>query len=272
MEDRAVIVVRDPKKVCDILRDRKWVKRGRIWEALHPLLGDGLILAEGQSHLEQREQIGPALRRIPQHVIDDAADDFELPPVGAREDVAVLMMRMVEHVVKRVLFGGAGEEVGPAIRGWLSLVPLQLLGVPAGFLYLRKLDRAIAKLPPLPWMPPSLTARQKRDQIATIYVAAVETTAASLTWELASRPTGPIWFLPRQNISTGETAICILPSSAKFGVGHRQCLGALLAGQISSAIKRRMTEQSRWLPYRFDLRPRLSLTRWPRMVVMDRVV
>lgn len=50
------------KDACPILRARRYIKAGRIWRALRPLLGNGLILAEGEDHIRQRQQIGAALR------------------------------------------------------------------------------------------------------------------------------------------------------------------------------------------------------------------
>lgn len=37
------------KDACPILRARRYIKAGRIWRALRPLLGNGLILAEGDA-------------------------------------------------------------------------------------------------------------------------------------------------------------------------------------------------------------------------------
>lgn len=103
------------KDACPILRARRYIKAGRIWRALRPLLGNGLILAEGADHIRQRQQIGAALRKIPQADIDAAVRSFSWPDVGARVDLAKVMLQLAEHVMRRVLFGvDSGPNVGSA--------------------------------------------------------------------------------------------------------------------------------------------------------------
>lgn len=258
--------------VCPLLRARQWVKRGRIWRALRPLLGNGLILAEGEEHIRQRRQIGDALRKIPQDAIDAAVEAFEFPPIGARVNLAHLMMQLTEHVMRRVLFGvDGGEGVGDAIRSWLRWMPLQLLGLPMGWRHLRRLDAALAAIPRPAWMPADLSPREVRDQLATLYVASVETTAADLTWRLAGRPNTPIWFVPRQHAETGEDVVCLLSLADKFGAGPRRCIGEQLAQQVGDAVVRKLTQTMRWQPLRLDLRPRFGLTRWPKLAIVERV-
>ena len=255
------------KDACPILRARRYIKAGRIWRALRPLLGNGLILAEGEDHIRQRQQIGAALRKIPQADIDAAVRSFSWPDVGARVDLAKVMLQLAEHVMRRVLFGvDSGPNVGSAIRGWLRLMPLHLLGLPVGRKHLRRLDAALAALPRPVWMP-DLSPQEVRDQLATLYVASVETTAADLTWRIAGRPQPPIWFLPRVDSETGESVICLLGLADKFGAGHRRCIGEQLAMQVADAV---LALPVRWQPLRLDLRPKLGLTRWPRKAIMVR--
>lgn len=184
-----------------------------------------------------------------------------------------LALAAVEQVVRRVLFGAeVGEDVGPAIRGWLRLFPLRLLGLPVGGRHLKRLNRALAALPRPAWMPSDLRPEEVRDQLATLYVAAVATTASDVTWTLlGTRDALPIWFVPRQHRDTGESAIVLLGEGSKFGAGPRKCLGEQLAGFVGEATCHLLTERMSWAPHRLDLRPKLGLTRWPRRALVRRV-
>lgn len=257
--------------VCPFLRTRDWVKRGRIWRALRPLLGNGLLLAEGSEHVRQRAAIGNALDRIPPELVEAAVLDYSLPPVGSTVELSDVMLDLVESVVQRVLFNGGHTAAGAAIRGWLRLFPLRLLGLPVGWGHIRKLNRTLAALPRPGWMPEDLTPEEVRDQLATLYVASVETTAAYLTWSLTGHRNTPIHFVPRQHIETGENAIVLLSNETAFGHGHRHCIGEKFARLMVASITRRMTVGSRWLPMRLDMRPKFGLTRWPKRVQIQRV-
>lgn len=259
-------------EACPLLRAREWVKRGRIWTALRPLLGNGLLTSEGAEHTRQRQWIGNALRRIERDDIADAVESFTWPAPGQVVDVTDMMLRLSEHVMRAVLFGAdASASIGPAIRGWLRLFPLRLLGLPVGRGYLRTLDREIAALPRPAWMPEDLSPQEVRDQLATLYVAAVETTAAALTWQAGGvvRST-PIWFLPRQHAETGENALVMLSPDCRFGAGHRKCIGDELARDVLAAVRDHMALWQTWEPVRLDMRPRWGLTRWPKRVIMKR--
>lgn len=263
-----MIVTKDP---CPFLRAREWVRKGAIWDALRPLLGNGLILAQGEEHVRQRAQIGNALSRIPRADVEAAVASVELPAPGERVDVAELMTRIAEHVMRRLLFGApAAAEIGPAIRAWLRLFPLRLLGLPVGRRHLRTIDRALAALPRPAWMPEDLGPAQTRHQLATLYVAGVETTAAAMTWAFLKTPQPPLRFLPRRHEHTGENAILLLSVETMFGAGPRKCIGKQLAEQVQEVVLE-LVGAVEWRPVLVDARPRLGLTNWPRAAVFERI-
>lgn len=192
--------------------------KGGMWDALNPLLGNGLILSTGVEHRCQRVQLGGALngkacadmeataRQIIARKADMMAGTYNEQPF----DLAADMRRLSERVVLRCLFGSnlpadLGQHIHAAIgisqRRMMaafgaSLVP-GLRSVPVakwnfigakefashmGIIRLR-LGELITNRPA--WLPADLSPEQAIDQLLTMYVAATDTTAAALTWLLA---------------------------------------------------------------------------------------
>jgi hypothetical protein len=253
-------VIRKPELVTEILMNNVvWVKTGLVWDVLAPLLGEGLILANGEKHLKQRASIKNSLSKV--QGIEAAIKSYNMPVRTV--NLADEMLLFVETLVLDCLFQAQLPYLGPSIRQFLDSVPYRLLGFSCGSKSLEKLEE-ISKLPIPKWMPNNLTVKQKRDQLLTLYVAAVETTAASLTWKLCGKEELPIWFLPRQNILTGETVILLLSQEHMFGMGVRKCLGEHLANQITKTVLQ---------TWRFEinkssnLKPKFGLTRWPKKAI-----
>lgn len=253
-------VIRKPELVTEILMNNiVWVKTGLVWDVLAPLLGEGLILANRAEHLKQRASIKNSLSKV--QGIEAAIKSYNMPTRTV--NLADEMLLFVETLVLDCLFQAQLPYLGPSIRQFLDSVPYRLLGFSCGSKSLEKLEE-ISKLPIPNWMPDNLTAKQKRDQLLTLYVAAVETTAASLTWKLCGKDELPIWFLPRQNILTGETAFLLLSKEHMFGVGVRKCLGEHLANQI---IKTVLETWKFEVDKSSNLKPKFGLTRWPKLAI-----
>ena len=228
--------------------------KGGAWDALAPLLGEGLILTDGVEHKAQRRQLGGSLgdrgcasmKEAARGVIADFAD--ELCMMSEPFDLKPEMMALSEKVVLKCLFGcDEATSIGPHIQTAVrisyrrmllafaaSLLPgLRRLG-PSTWQRIgrREFDAAmavirghIAQLPCPPWLAGETSEAARVDQLLTMYAAAMETTAAALTWMLAliggikreggkfgdlttkATPetcidvalcmTPPIWFLPR---------------------------------------------------------------------------
>lgn len=258
-------ILTETSAVLAYLISRSGIKRGRIWDALRPLLGEGLITAEGRHHQIQRAQLGNALSRIEDKTIEEAVQSFPLPTGPGRIDLNRLAQDWVEQVMRRVLFGAPDGQVGDAIRAWLRLFPLRMLGLPVGQRYIDILDREVQSLTRPDWMPVEFATR---DQIATLYVAAVETTASSCAAALAGHSEwNPIWFLPRQDRTGGTTLLATTAPELRYGAGHRKCLGKDLAEKVIGMIVKRFREELEVTPVLYDLRPTWGLTRRPRKLL-----
>jgi cytochrome P450 len=253
-------IIRDPSLVSAILRDPAWEMAGPICRALGPLLGEGLILATGAAHTEQRRQLGGAMRKI--EGVAEAVAAY-LPPEGPC-DLGQEMQRLVEGVVMRALLGTtAPTQIAPLVRRCVQLAPLRLLGLPIDWPWLRQLNRELAALPAPAWMPRGLSPKQRRDWLATFVVAGIDTTSSDATAQLVGVPLLPIWWLPRRHATTGELVVLMLSPGHKFGGGVRKCVGEPVAREIVQLVLERFRVQV--LPGS-DLRPTGLLTRRLRRV------
>lgn len=187
--------------------------KGGPWGALAPLLGEGLILSEGEAHMCQRRQLGGALAERGCAAMEAAARqvvEWEANALSMRPgpfDLAPEMLEMSERVVLRCLFGqDAPAQIGGHIQAamrvsyrrmlWAfaaSLVP-GLRVKPAAWerigrrqfdLAMAEIRRIVSQLPRPAWLPAEVAEDRRVDQLLTMYVAATETTAAALTWMLA---------------------------------------------------------------------------------------
>lgn len=236
-------------------------KRGPIWRALRPLLGHSVITADAD-HAHMRAQLGNALGKLTGWA--EAVNGYPLPAVGERFDLLSVVSDWIEQVILTVLFESPrSRHIGRYIRGAVALAPLRLLGIPADFWHLRKLDRALAELPRPSWMPEDANVR---DWLATFYVAAYETTYKRVSGRLCGDATVPIAFVPRQD-DRGRNVIILLDERSMFGVGARKCIGEQIARQIEALCLQRL--QVRVL--RANLRKRGVFTRGLTSAFVERV-
>lgn len=188
--------------------------KGGPWATLAPLLGEGLILSEGDAHKCQRKQLGGALAErgcaamesVARQVVSWKANALSMRPEPF--NLAPEMLELSERVVLRCLFGqDAPAQLGRHIQAAMrvsyrrmlcafgaSLVPGLRRVKPSAWERIgrREFDpamteirRMVAQLPRPAWLPEELPPGQRVDQLVTMYVAATETTAAALTWMLA---------------------------------------------------------------------------------------
>ena len=236
--------------------------KGGPWATLAPLLGEGLILSEGDAHKCQRKQLGGALAErgcaameaTARQVVSWKANALSMRPEPF--NLAPEMLDLSERVVLRCLFGqDAPAQLGRHIQAAMrvsyrrmlcafaaSLVPGLRRVKPSAWerigrrefeLAMAEIRRMVAQLPRPAWLPEEVPPDQRVDQLVTMYVAATETTAATLTWmfallggisrnndkfgNLADFDPGkaidipliaapPIWFLPRT--ASRDTLLC----------------------------------------------------------------
>ena len=246
-----------------LLRSRKLCKRGPIWRALRPLLGNGPITADAD-HARLREQLGNALHKITGW--REAVYSYPLPETGARFDLGPLVEGWIEHIMLTVLFEApTARRISHLIRRCVQLAPLRILGIPADRWHLRALNRALDELPTPSWMP-ECTPTEKRDWLATMAVAAEDTTRQRVLGSLVGQDVLPIWFVPRQT-ATGENVIILLDKATMFGAGARKCIGEQIARQVEALCLDRL--QVRVI--RGDFRRTGLLTRGIRSAFVERV-
>lgn len=240
-------VVHDFADVQAILSDRDWQMAGPVQRMLGPLLGEGVIMAQGTQHTALRRQLG----QMPMPDLHAIVQAFD-PPNGPC-DLGEQMTLLVERVIGS-LFGDpdALRGAGRLVRRCVALAPFRLLGLPLDWPWLRKLNRMLAWLPVLPWAQGDSAAAQ-RDWAANFVVAGIDTLSADLTAQLVGAPLLPIYWLPRKNLKTGELVILLLSEQHKFGGGFRRCAGEHVARELVKLVKQRF--RFALLPGESDLRP-----------------
>jgi cytochrome P450 len=131
-------IVTEPRHIRDVLvTNQRKFKKGRGVEAIKPMLGDGLLTSEGQTHLRQRRLTQPAFHkeRIAAYatVMTDCTDrTIGHWSDGGTVDASEEMMRLTLAVVGKTLFGADVEaqarEVGRALSAvmrsfWIRMLP-----------------------------------------------------------------------------------------------------------------------------------------------------
>jgi cytochrome P450 len=214
-----------PSYIKDVLvtHQRNFTK-SRGLERARKLLGDGLLTAEGQTHLRHRRLLQPAFHRdriagYAQVMIDYAVRTTERWPDGATLDISKEMMRVTLAIAGKTLFDtdieSEADEVGVAVTDvlesfWLNLLPgadfLEKLPIPT----LRRAQASRRRLDALIYRmiderrrsghdhgdllsmliaaqdedTAPLSNQEVRDEAITILLAGHETTANALTWTL----------------------------------------------------------------------------------------
>ena len=130
--------INHPNYIKDVLvtHQRNFTK-SRGLERARKLLGDGLLTAEGQTHLRHRRLLQPAFHRerisgYAQVMIDYAVRMTERWQDGASLDISKEMMRVTLSIAGKTLFDtdveSRADEVGVAVTDvlesfWLNLLP-----------------------------------------------------------------------------------------------------------------------------------------------------
>lgn len=186
-----------------------------------PLIGKGVLTAEGPAHVRQRKLLAPAFapKRVAQYAFAMASGAERAIGEwrdGSRIDAAAEMMRMTLEIAARVLFdaeiGFEASEFGAALTVAMeqvldsgnALVPVPAHWPTPGNLRLRRavyrLDRTVARIVGDRRRDPgdrgdvlsmlltardddgAMTDRLLRDEVMTLLLAGHETTANALSW------------------------------------------------------------------------------------------
>ena len=121
-------VVTEPRHVRDVLvTSQRKFKKGRGVEAITPMLGDGLLTSEGQTHLRQRRLTQPAFHKERIAAYASVMTDCTARATagwsdGARIDASEEMSRLTLAVVGKTLFGADVEPLAREVRQALSAV------------------------------------------------------------------------------------------------------------------------------------------------------
>jgi cytochrome P450 len=227
MGPERLLLVDDATQVWELLTTHaRRTGKGRGLTRARPLLGEGLLTSEGDTHLRHRRALQPAFH--PQRIADYQAHFARAAQRGSDRwsdggeiDLVAEMSAMTLDGVGAALFGSDLRGPAPQITRALTdlLEGFRLAMAPAGTRLLRsplpvarrvraakaELETVIDDLVRGRWAgdsrpgpvlellaaQPDLTDGQIRDQVMTLLLAGHETTAMALTWALAAIDQAP---------------------------------------------------------------------------------
>jgi cytochrome P450 len=220
------VVISCPELAYEVLQTRapSFMKSPGLNIFLRPLLGDGLLTSEGETHARQRRLLAPAFahRRVASYartMAERGAHAVEALEDGQVIDVADAMMRVTLEIVGKTLFdtevGADADEVGDALTTAMEVSMAQLGSVVPVPPYLPtplnlKSRRAVRRLDAILYRiigerraeggdrgdllsillsardenGASMSDAQVRDEAMTLFLAGHETTANALSWTL----------------------------------------------------------------------------------------
>jgi len=277
--------------------------KGDLWDELRPLLGSGLLTSFGEEWKAQRIRLGGTLNAASVGSMADTIDRIVTDETDAilrirgPFNVAARMLRISERITQACLFGFDGASIYQPICQVLnhiyrSLARRAVLGSSSPLP--EQTRRALAVVNdfvmtlPTPPHAQGLSGAALRDELVTLYVAGVETTASALTWMVLSGLSPhdallrypPIYFLPRDVLADcsldgiafrrGHMVVLNLigaqrkeGQSMSFGSGPRKCVGERLALAEMRAVYDALA--GRIKPHASaNLSPALALTLWPK--------
>lgn len=139
----ALVVLNHPRHAQHVLRDnaQNYAKSGAVWDGLRTLIGNGLVVSEGDFWLRQRRLMQPQFHRqrlaglttLMVNAIAEALDSWEpAAATGAPFNLAPAFSRLTLGLIVKTLFGSALpdrelDEVTGAISYALDYVALSAL-------------------------------------------------------------------------------------------------------------------------------------------------
>ncbi|MCO4747418.1 MAG: cytochrome P450 [Proteobacteria bacterium] len=220
--DQRTILVSHPEHAQQVLtRPKTFIKGGR-WSVMKPMLGEGLLMSNGERWLRDRRMIGPSLSRhqmarLVASMVQTTREEVDALVLAAREeqdvDLSAAMTRLTLKVVVRALFGDAidahieavdqafaranswlarriwaTDEENPARRARFDTAIQDLDDVVLGLIEARRAsgERRDDLLDVLLHAKDAdgvgLSSQELRDHAITLLLAGHETTANALTW------------------------------------------------------------------------------------------
>ena len=217
-----VYVVTDADLAHEMLSTRATsFRKSRALNFLRPLLGDGLLTAEGESHKRHRKLLSPAFapKRLAAYgeiMVEETSNQIARWHAGQKIDLASEMMEMTLAIAGRTMFSADVRRDAPAVAEGIELAmraqlanlrsPIQL-GYNWPLPRHRRMRRAVKMLDEVVYrmiaegrargtdlgdvLSILLAARdeagglsdtQIRDEVMTLFLAGHETTANALTW------------------------------------------------------------------------------------------
>lgn len=240
-------VLNDPDLIWELYQvNGRHTVKARLIQQIRVIIGDGLLVSEGQVHKSQRRMMEQAFRKdrleaYAQTMVEETAEHIEQWQDGQRVNMTQDMGNLTFKIVGKTLFGtdvsDSSGELSQALdqvtgyfstraaRPWASRL-LTTSWPPARRTALaietmdRVIDRLIDERRSEPHGPDLLSAMiadestdmatsQLRDEIITLALAGHETTALALTWA---------WYLLARNPAAGQRM--------------RAEVGAVLAGRL----------------------------------------
>jgi cytochrome P450 len=196
-------------------------KKSLVLQFLRPMLGDGLLTAEGDTHKRHRKLLAPAFapKRLAGYgeiMVEETRTQLARWQRGQRIDIAHEMMEMTLAIAGRTMFGADVRSDAPTVAKGLELAmraqlanlrsPLQL-GYEWPLPRHRQMRRAVKMLDDVVYRliaegrargsdrgdvlsilllardeEGGLSDQQVRDEVMTLLLAGHETTANALTW------------------------------------------------------------------------------------------
>ncbi len=217
-----IYLVTDADLAHDVLVEHAGaVTKSAGLQFLRPMLGDGLLLAEGDTHKRHRKLLAPAFapKRLEKYgdiMVEETRTQLARWQHGRRVDVAHEMMERTLAIAGRTMFGADVRRDAPAVAAGLELgmraqvanlrSPLQL-GYEWPLPRHRQMRRAVKLLDEVVYRliaegrargtdrgdvlsilllardeDGGLSDQQVRDEVMTLLLAGHETTANALTW------------------------------------------------------------------------------------------
>jgi cytochrome P450 len=217
-----IYVITDADIAHDVLTEHASAYKKSVGlQFLRPMLGDGLLLAEGDVHKRHRKLLAPAfapkrLEKYGEIMVEETITQLARWRNGERRDIALDMMEMTLAIAGRTMFGadvrGDAAQVAEALElGMRSQQASLRSPIQLGYHWPlprhRQMRRAVAMLDEVVYRliaegrkrgtdrgdvlsilllardeAGGLSDKQVRDEVMTLLLAGHETTANALTW------------------------------------------------------------------------------------------
>src|SRR6266498_1275324 len=181
-----VVMLNHPRQIQHVFVDhaQNYRKGGAMWDAIRVLLGNGLVVSEGDFWRRQRRMMQPQFHRqrlagltdLMVSAIGESLDSWELHNPEAAFNLAPAFNYLTMKVITRTLFG-MGLDSGAMDKQVYEIIgsTRQKRGT-ENYLLEMLLDSVDAETGE------GMTDQQLRDEVTTLFLAGYETTSLTLSW------------------------------------------------------------------------------------------